>query len=135
MVYTTPSTSELWSCLSFLGVLAMQIGDSEVQIAIYGDKELISRERQGCREVSDLFCKTKKPSSRLAKAFLNQVSQRFWLDPLLVWKPSCVWGLLSHRNVGAVSWETNYVEVLLVEREKNRLERLGKHRSCAFPWA
>lgn len=39
LVYTTPSTSKLWSCLSFLGVPTMQIRPSEVQIFICGDKE------------------------------------------------------------------------------------------------
>lgn len=74
----------------------MQIRASEVQISICGAKEAgqgISRERRGCQEISGLFCKPKKFSSRLAKACLNQVSQRFWLDPVLVWKPSCCLGI------------------------------------------
>lgn len=39
LVYTIPSTSKLWSCLSFLGVPAMQMRTSELQIPICGDKE------------------------------------------------------------------------------------------------
>lgn len=128
-VYTTPSTSELWSCLSFLRVPAMQIRASEVQISICADKEAgqgISRERWGCQEISGLFCKPKKFSSRLEKACLNHVSKRFWLDPFLFWKPNCCLGIsIPQKCWGRVSWETNGVGFLLVEREKNGLKGLG----------
>lgn len=38
--YTTPSTSKLWSCLSFLGVPAMQIRAGELQIPICGGQRM-----------------------------------------------------------------------------------------------
>lgn len=107
----------------------MQIRASEVQISICADKEAgqgISRERWDCQEISSLFCKPKKLSSRLERACLNQVSKRFWLDPFLAWKPNCCLGIsILQKFWGRVSWETNCVGVVLVEREKNGLKGLG----------
>jgi len=107
----------------------MQIRAIEGQIPICGDKEAghgISRVRWGRWEISGLFYKPKKFSLRLAKACLNQVFERFWLDPFLVWKPSCCLGISIPQNYwGRASWETNCVWVLLVEREKKSLKGWG----------
>lgn len=105
-IFTTPRTSELSSCLSFLDVPAMQIRASEVQISICRDRNL-------GREFLEKYGLTR----RLLACFANQRSlvkdlQRpVWTKSLrdfgwtYFWfrNQNIVWRSELHRNFGPES--------------------------------
>lgn len=138
-VITTPSTSKLWSCLSFLDVPAMQIRASEVQISICGDKDLGREflEKYGLtRRFLACFANQRSLVKDLKRLVWTKSLERFWLDLFLVWKPRyCLEIRITQKFWARVPWEANCVWFLLVGRDKNVLKGSGKNRSCTVPLA